>query len=64
MIDGYKIRVFLNGVQCSASTTADPEAGTIEIIHNGAKPVILRGHVEIRLELDNGGKGCPPSSRL
>jgi hypothetical protein len=64
MTDGYKICVFLNGVECSALTTADPEAGTVEIIHNGAKPGILRGHVEIRLELDKSGNGRPPSSRL
>jgi hypothetical protein len=65
-MDDYKIYIFLDGVERSASTmTADPNAGTIEIIHTGAKPLVLKGNVEIKLERDKDtpAKGRMTSSR-
>ena len=49
--DGYKICVFLNGVEHHRTMAADPDAGTIEI-YNGSQAVTLKGYVEIRLERD------------
>jgi hypothetical protein len=66
MMDGYQIRVILNGVERSAKTiSADPDAGTIEIIHTGTKPLVLKGNVEIKLERDKDkpAKGRMTSSR-
>ncbi|MET4520259.1 hypothetical protein [Bradyrhizobium sp. I1.7.5] len=53
LLDGFKIRVFLNDAELIEYTAANPEEGWVRVIPPGnslSARVTLTGYVEIRIE--------------
>ena len=53
LLDGFKIRVFLNDAEQIEYTAANPEEGWVRVIPPGnslSARVTLKGYVEIRIE--------------